>query len=646
MGDNTHGSFGVFQGMAKEDISHSPERHALIIGINSYPFVDAQPLKGCVNDAERMAILASDTFGFKARLLVDSEATRDGILAALERLLDEVRPGEQVLVHYSGHGSRILRPNGGAAETIVPHDSGRGVNPNRDITDQEFRSWMNALWNVTPYLTLVFDSCHAGGVTRDLEATARGLEADQRFESLRDKTAFSQLEAEAHRALRPHEGLPVSERFTLLAACRPGERACEMSDPSTGKRYGAFTLLLTEELARLRGVSTFREVFDRVARRVSSRFHEQNPQLEGAWDRQIFGSQKLAKRRFLSVASRQENDAELDGGAIHDVVPGSEWNVYSPGTQALNDAMPSRIKIESVTGTKAKARLLTESDEHSIVQGGIAVEDCRPLGEHRLTVHVPAHAQELVSRIRASPLLRWTHGPGDVFVEYALEGWSVTDLSGAQLLPILNEEYQVFEGLGRIARRRALAELRHPHPEHLLKDVLDIEIYRRRPGGAWQEARSTQGELSFFEGDFLGIRTQHDFDKPLYVAIIDLGLAGSVEVLYPERGAVDLLPPGDELAIGFGEYDGLEFFLPEGISGAGERETLLFLVGVAPFNLDVLVSSERSLPPEGRSPLDVILRRLLQSAGDHAGRQVRRILASAADAWTVTSRSFWLRRAP
>jgi hypothetical protein len=61
-------------------------RHALLIGVNRYPnFGPRQQLLGCINDVEVMAALLSSSCGFEdAVTLCDDEATREGILAALE----------------------------------------------------------------------------------------------------------------------------------------------------------------------------------------------------------------------------------------------------------------------------------------------------------------------------------------------------------------------------------------------------------------------------------------------------------------------------------------------------------------------------------------------------------------------------------
>lgn len=51
-----------------------------------------------------------------------------------------------MVVYYSGHGSQMTDREGdepyGFDETLVPHDSSRAQNPNRDITDNEVYAWL------------------------------------------------------------------------------------------------------------------------------------------------------------------------------------------------------------------------------------------------------------------------------------------------------------------------------------------------------------------------------------------------------------------------------------------------------------------------------------------------------------------------
>ena len=148
-------------------------------------------------------------------------------------------------------------------ESLLPQDSGRGKHPNRDITDRKLFGWLSRLSLKTPYVTLVMDSCHAGGIVRDLEAGVRGIGADDRPASLEGKDAFPDTSETANnntlrnvgRDLGSSGWLPWSDRYTLIAACKADESAREIEDPETGLHHGALTYHLTRKLARIAGAA-------------------------------------------------------------------------------------------------------------------------------------------------------------------------------------------------------------------------------------------------------------------------------------------------------------------------------------------------------------------------------------------------------
>src|SRR5215211_3731411 len=120
-------------------------KRALLIGIDEYPKLSPRyQLGGCVNDVEAMADILERKFAFpesNMAFLRNGEATRAGILAAMDELVESAETNDIVVIHYSGHGSQMTdreedEPDG-MDETIVPCDAGRGSGSDQipDITD-------------------------------------------------------------------------------------------------------------------------------------------------------------------------------------------------------------------------------------------------------------------------------------------------------------------------------------------------------------------------------------------------------------------------------------------------------------------------------------------------------------------------------
>jgi hypothetical protein len=169
------------------DSPHRGSKRALLIGVNKYAYPWWE-LQGCVNDVELMRSLLQENFGFPPEnisLLRDEEATREAILSELRSLVEATNRDDVVVIHYAGHGSQVTDREGdepdGMDETILPHDTGRAPDENRDITDDEIHEFLLQLGEKTPFITLIFDCCHSGTITRDAFGTkVRSVEADTR----------------------------------------------------------------------------------------------------------------------------------------------------------------------------------------------------------------------------------------------------------------------------------------------------------------------------------------------------------------------------------------------------------------------------------------------------------------------------------
>ena len=148
-------------------------RRALLVGIDDYRHVSR--LEGPVNDARAMASFAAGGMGFAQRdikLLLNEEATRDGILTAIEEwLVAGTQPGDEAFLFFSGHGFQQPDTDGdeedGLDETLVP--VGAVVNAGKVegmITDDEIAAALGRLSGRR--VRVVIDACHSGTATRSI----------------------------------------------------------------------------------------------------------------------------------------------------------------------------------------------------------------------------------------------------------------------------------------------------------------------------------------------------------------------------------------------------------------------------------------------------------------------------------------------
>lgn len=171
----------VNQALAQE----TPRKLALLVGINDYP-LRGMDLNGCLTDVDLQYELLVHRYGFNPCDIVkitDVETlkpNRDTIIKAFQdHLIAQARPGDVVVFHYSGHGSRVIDPDPVYPEsnlngTIVTNDpipqtaldaagrTGELVVP--DIMGRTLFLLMRSLR--TENVTVVLDSCHSGGGLR------------------------------------------------------------------------------------------------------------------------------------------------------------------------------------------------------------------------------------------------------------------------------------------------------------------------------------------------------------------------------------------------------------------------------------------------------------------------------------------------
>lgn len=695
-------------------------RRALLIGINEYPNLEERyRLRGCVNDTELMGELLRERFGFRAEnvaRLRDRDATREAILAALARLESETRAGDTVVLHYSGHGSQMTDREGdepdGLDETILPSDTGRGEAENRDITDDEIRLWLLRLTEKTHNVTLVFDCCHSGTLTRDpFGAASRWVEPDLRpAHQLPPSPLAAQHGALSTRGLGAGGWLPLGSRYVLLAGCRDEESSFEYYPGREGEAEvcGAFTYFLCRELWRAEAGSTYRDVFERAAVSVSAEYPRQHPQLEGARDRELFGARDLSPMRFVPVRQRDSEAVTLGGGGAHGVTVGSLWAVYPQATKRVTAETPrlGTIELVQVRAVTSEARVIAESHAGAIEANSRAVEESRAFGATSLAVELPevsaefgTEATELRRLVEESPLLtlagageqgevclrlvlpRKEVKPGDVVPQLGpiTEAvWAAVGEGGRLRVPLQRAgapraAAKLLDNLEKLARHSGALKI--VNPGGLSGGKVKLTLLRQRTDGSWEEAAPAADGLPVYEeGERIGFRVFNETARPVFISLLDFGLTGAINLLYPTPGANEVFTPSRSVGgadaggdgpnvfdIGVQDGDEIELFLPEDfpfVMEPGERqpaggvETVKLLVTTHEADFSWLEQSEYV---RSRNLLGLLQRRsgrppstpewLMAAAVSGVGaRDAKRKTREADEEWTTVEQRFELRR--
>ena len=267
----------------------TPRKLPLLVGINNYA---SQPLEGCLNDVDLQRNLLIYRFGFNPKdilVLPDTNATRQGILTAFEEhLIKQAKPGDVVVYHYSGHGSRIFDPNPIVVEpgqeglngTFVPVDSnlpegypdvGGSV---QDIMGHTLFLLMSALKSEN--VTVVLDSCFSGGATRKERIRSRNGGKNVLVSS--DEKSYqeqwlSRLKMSPEDFVRGYR--TGVAKGVVLGATAPNKVARELN--INGFQAGIFSYLLTHYLWQ--EDSKIEQIFQKILPEIPKEF-DQLPRYE------------------------------------------------------------------------------------------------------------------------------------------------------------------------------------------------------------------------------------------------------------------------------------------------------------------------------------------------------------------------------
>ena len=256
---------------------------ALLVGINDYP-LPGNDLRGCINDIVDMRdFIANKNKVYpweNIKTITDNRATKKGILAELDWLLEGAAAGDQLLFQYSGHGAQQTTQHpqiekDGLDEIICPYDY-------RDtattaISDKEFAQRFAKIPEGVHFVW-ISDSCHAQDLSRDV--TKQEVSAALTFDQLRYRHYNG-----GSTGIAPIMNTTVTAtksvfKGALLSGCASHQLS---ADAYIQNRFnGAFTHYLIQNLSQYGHNTTMRSIVDYVNQDLAKNGFDQNPKIEGA----------------------------------------------------------------------------------------------------------------------------------------------------------------------------------------------------------------------------------------------------------------------------------------------------------------------------------------------------------------------------
>lgn len=278
-------------------------KRALLIGIN---YEGTQhSLRGCINDIEMINNMLQSKFGYSdIRRLIEGEATTSNILRELERIVSDSIDGDEIYIHYSGHGSQIPDYNNESSyeeidrldEIICPIDLDWRE---KIIRDDDFNRIFSIVRDGVK-LVIVLDCCHSGDGLRGLvnpyidgdntDTRSRFIinEEYRMMDRMMDRDI---LDIDKEIIRRSIGGMILDysgQRGILISGCQSNQTS---ADAFIGGRYnGALTYCLVNLVEQYPGIS-YSELVERLNGLLGQIGFSQRPELN--CDQRYFGERFL-----------------------------------------------------------------------------------------------------------------------------------------------------------------------------------------------------------------------------------------------------------------------------------------------------------------------------------------------------------------
>jgi len=642
---------------------------ALLIGAQTFG------LKGVHADIERMErVLTGRGFtGLDVR--TGQLASYEGIKEGFVRLREATRPGDGVVVYFSGHGGLT-----DGLQYLVPFDMAESTAADfRGYLAEELTGALRALTMRTPNVTCVLDCCHSGGAVREAAYTS----GRWTLKSVRlPRVPLDAAQARAEALTRRDE--PLVPNVVRLTACQQHGAAFESEpEPGAGSR-GVFT----EALAHLLDATAGRRIpwsvlVARARDRIKQQRFMQRPDAGGPSARLPFSLEQSAEPERLPL-ERHEGRFRIPGGALFGLSPEDDIAMIFPAdtyadryadtyedtradthadvhTAAPEDAESREISVpatvEEMHAGDALLKVTASAISPSLTEE--LTTALLPPGSHARAVRVHDRCQVLIDapgpfadalrkELARSPRLAETHTADGAFAVVRMRTGEPQVLGSGGLLlrkpgdPSLAGALTVAELLEELARGERVRRLTDPEGTARLEVPAEVLIEARHPlrdGGDWRPLRPLGERL--YDGDGYRVRVTNSAGLPLYFWVLGVGLSGRAALVTNDQPSGYRVEPYSDRTT-----KPISVYWPEDMPKEGPSpETVLVIVGDRMMDLSGLASREARSRSEAKAPpvLVALLQEIWDGARDQrldVGEEFRyRVWTVEADALPRTERS-------
>jgi len=535
----------------------TPKKVALIVAIGEYQYSGQWRPLSSMNDMRyvKTALVKSGFDAGNIDTLVNSNATKNGIVKALDDLYNKVSEGDIVYFQFSGHGQQIEDDNNdeddGYDEALVCYDAaGRydpvsyhGENHLRDDLLGEKLNKIRKKIGTKGSLVVLVDACHSGTATRDV-MVKRGT--GDAFASPgykpNNKKDFSK---------NPETGM--LEGFTdgmgsmvVFSACSPNQPNYEVKDAEK-QGVGSLSYAFAKSIADLPAESNYQILFQKMKAFVQGEIATQIPMAEGNLDLEVFGGKYIAKPTIIPVeqrfnnASNKFNDTTfiINQGQLNSINKGTTLKVYKVGSD--------EVFAEAVVTQVSNFQSICVSNKHLQKNAAYEVKiDGASAGEYSAALFIQNNegkskvansiASQFVNDIKPYQFLSISNNPDYTLdiVKDAAGGYKVSLLEKGDSVryvktvkdSLTQDDFKYF--LNGIKRSMRVKYLRNMVDGGSFGKYIKVEIV---PG----PKQASQNEVVLRPEETFEIKITNTGTDDYYYTIIDIMPDNDVKVLIPDE---------------------------------------------------------------------------------------------------------------
>ena len=318
----------------------SAKKYALIIAIGDYNTSTGWSAISSEND---IPIIKGSLLkhGFQEEdisILKNDQATKKGIITAVNQLKSKLSKGDIVVIHYSGHGQQIFDDNGDEVdnldEALVPYDAWAKFNAKykgeNHLRDDEIQVFTNEIRNILGnegQLLMILDSCHSGSATRGPKA--RG-----------GVSAF--IPSDWNPTMQnENKGSGMFEKSILDKNAAPfvvisGASANELNYEYEG--VGSLSYAFAKAMNDLGKDFTYRSLFSTIATHMNVIAPNQKPTIEGDIDYKLFKGEYVKQNPYFEINKITLGNTILtiNGGKINQIFENTTVFIMPSGSNAAD----------------------------------------------------------------------------------------------------------------------------------------------------------------------------------------------------------------------------------------------------------------------------------------------------------------------